>query len=55
KHRSSGFIYMAQTSLLEISATQIRALLATGKSIRYLLPEAVSDYIQSNHLYSGRI
>ncbi len=54
KHRSSGFIYMAQTSLLEISATQVRALLATGKSIRYLLPEAVSDYIQSNHLYSGR-
>lgn len=51
--QSSGFIYAAQTSLLEISASHIRALLCAGKSIRYLLPENVSDYIESNRLYTG--
>lgn len=51
--QSNGFIYAAQTSLLEISASHIRALLRAGKSIRYLLPENVSDYIKSNRLYNG--
>lgn len=51
--QSSGFIFTAQTSLLEISASQIRSLIKTGKSIRYLLPGNVSDYIQSNRLYAG--
>jgi nicotinate-nucleotide adenylyltransferase len=49
----NGFIYAAQTSLLEISASHIRSLLCAGKSIRYLLPENVSDYIKSNLLYTG--
>lgn len=50
--QSSGFIYTAQTSMLEISASQIRALLSASKSIRYLLPENVLDYIKSNRLYT---
>ena len=50
----NGFIYTAQTSLLEISASHIRSLITAGKSIRYLLPENVSDYIKSNYLYAGR-
>ena len=50
--QSSGFIYTAQTSMLEISASRIRALLSAGKSIRYLLPESVLDYIKSNRLYT---
>ncbi len=49
----NGFIYTAQTSLLEISASQIRLLIKNNKSIRYLLPENVADYIQSNRLYTG--
>ena len=49
----SGMIYVAQTTLLDISATRIRSLVVAGKSIRYLLPEAVSDYIKTHHLYSG--
>jgi len=53
--KTSGFIYTAQTSLLEISASHIRSLINTGKSIRYLLPENVSDYIKSNCLYTGKI
>lgn len=51
----SGFIYAAQTSLLEISASQIRSLISAGKSIRYLLPESVFDYIKSNRLYTGNL
>lgn len=50
--QSGGFIYTAQTSMLEISASQIRALHSAGKSIRYLLPENVLDYIKSNRLYT---
>lgn len=48
---SSGLIYAAKTSLLDISASRIRALTAAGKSIRYLLPESVNDYIKHNKLY----
>lgn len=36
---------------LAIAATQIRQLLAAGRSPRYLLPEAVIAYIQAQHLY----
>ncbi|PSJ18501.1 nicotinate-nucleotide adenylyltransferase [Nitrosomonas supralitoralis] len=51
----NGFIYTAQTSLLEISASHIRSLIKNGKSIRYLLPENVVDYIKSNRLYTGNL
>jgi nicotinate-nucleotide adenylyltransferase len=50
-HQPNGFIYTAQTSLLEISASHIRSLITAGESIRYLLPENVSNYIKSNYLY----
>ena len=53
--QSSGFIYIAQTSLLEISASRIRLLLCAGKSIRYLLPDNVADYIKFNRLYTGNL
>jgi nicotinate-nucleotide adenylyltransferase len=36
---------------LAISSTEIRELLHYGKSARYLLPEPVLDYIESNRLY----
>lgn len=36
---------------LEISSSDIRARVQSGKSIRYLLPENVYDYIHQNHLY----
>lgn len=48
-----GLIYVATTTLLDISATQIRAMVAAKKSIRYLLPDAVSDYIKTHQLYTG--
>ena len=49
----NGKVYIAQTTLLDISATRIRSLIAADKSVRYLLPDVVLDYIKTQHLYSG--
>jgi nicotinate-nucleotide adenylyltransferase len=38
---------------LEISATDIRARVAEQRTIRYLLPNAVADYIYQHHLYQS--
>jgi nicotinate-nucleotide adenylyltransferase len=48
----SGLIFMAPTTLLDISATTVRAGVAAGKSLRYLVPDAALNYIAANHLYS---
>ncbi|WP_114418486.1 nicotinate-nucleotide adenylyltransferase [Marinospirillum perlucidum] len=37
---------------MEISATRIRQLLSEGRSVRYLLPDAVIDYLFARKLYS---
>jgi nicotinate-nucleotide adenylyltransferase len=36
---------------LEISATLIRSRVAEHRTIRYLVPNAVADYIHQYHLY----
>lgn len=37
--------------LLDISATFIRDAIHSGRSVKYLLPKQVEEYIQSNKLY----
>ena len=37
--------------LLDISGTEIRRRVAAGGTLRYLVPEAVADYIKSRRLY----
>jgi len=37
---------------LDISATRIRTLLSKGQSARFLMPDAVIDFIQQHHFYS---
>jgi nicotinate-nucleotide adenylyltransferase len=50
---SCGLVFIAPTTLLDISATRIRACVAAGKSVRYLLPDTALNYIAANQLYSG--
>ncbi|MCP4696536.1 MAG: nicotinate-nucleotide adenylyltransferase [Gammaproteobacteria bacterium] len=46
-----GAVFMQEIPALAISATEIRASLATGKEPRYLLPDAVLRIIRANRLY----
>lgn len=43
--------HVVATPAIEISASDIRARCLAGKSVRYLVPDAVADYIRRNHLY----
>ena len=45
--RAAGGIVRFDMTPLAISATRIRALLAEGKSPRYLLPDVILDYIHT--------
>lgn len=44
-------IHLVQAPVIEISSTQIRENLRAGKSVRYLLPEKIHDYILKEQLY----
>lgn len=44
-------VVLADIPQLEISSTDIRRRIREGKSIRYLVPDAVRDYINENGLY----
>lgn len=48
----AGGITVVPFTALDISATGIREMLRSGASPRYLLPDAVLDYIRSHELYS---
>ncbi|OGS98118.1 MAG: nicotinate (nicotinamide) nucleotide adenylyltransferase, partial [Gallionellales bacterium RBG_16_56_9] len=50
--RPSGGIAELAIPKLEISATDIRRRVAESRTIRYLLPNAVADYIHQHHLYA---
>ena len=39
---------------LDISSTAIRERIAKGESVRGLMPDAVLDYIETNHLYTSQ-
>ena len=51
RRKPAGGILFQPVTQLNISATQIRALLAHGQSPRYLLPEAVLASIHDQSLY----
>jgi nicotinate-nucleotide adenylyltransferase len=53
----AGAVWFVSVSQLDISATDIRARLAAGASPRFLLPDAVLDYILDEGLYgvSGQL
>ena len=49
---SSGLVrHVVAIPAIEISASEIRARCLAGKSIRYLVPDAVAEYIERKGLY----
>lgn len=50
----SGVIEQCDVTQLSISATDVRRRIASDKSVRFLLPERVSEYIEHHHLYRSR-
>lgn len=51
-HRSGYSVYYLEGIPLDISSSAIRELARLGRSIRYLVPEAVSHYIKEHRLYT---
>ncbi len=49
--RPAGGIWLCPVTALDISATRIRELCAAGRSPRWLLPDAVLNYIEAEGLY----
>jgi nicotinate-nucleotide adenylyltransferase len=50
--KTGGKIYFQQVTALDISATAIRQAMTRDESVRYLLPDAVYDYMQQHKLYA---
>lgn len=46
-----GRVAFADAPLLEISSTEIRKRIRSGRSIRYMVPETVRELIRSRNLY----
>lgn len=51
KEKYNAEIYLLQTGRIDLSSSMIRRLVKEGKSIRYLVPDPVYDYIIKNKLY----
>jgi nicotinate-nucleotide adenylyltransferase len=53
RHESGMRVYFNELTDIAISASEIRALVKEGKSIRYLVPSEVEKYIKQRGLYNG--
>lgn len=51
RHRRGALLRAVPATRLDISATEIRRRIARGASVRYLVPDAVQDYLRKHHLY----
>ncbi len=53
-HRNGNRVSFLSVSALDISATDIRDRVRHGRSIRYLVPPSVEQYIERERLYRNR-
>lgn len=51
----NGQIELLQVPMLQISSTDIRKRILTGRSVKYLLPDIVEEYIIKNKLYAENL
>ena len=49
--KPAGAVLIKELRPLAISSTEIREMLTAGRSVRYLMPEPVLDYIEKQNLY----
>jgi len=53
RHRSGTWVRLLEIAGLEVSASDLRARLRTGRSVRYLLPERVREAVLESGVYTG--
>jgi len=51
RHPSGTIVLRKDITLMDISASTIREKVTKGKSIRFLVPEAVREYIEKTGVY----
>ena len=52
QQQAAGCVLPLEITQLDISATAIRALIASGQSAAFLTPREVLDYIREQQLYA---
>jgi nicotinate-nucleotide adenylyltransferase len=52
RHASGRRVRLLPVTALDVSATALRARVAAGRSIRFLVPASVEDYIRRHGLYT---
>jgi len=50
--RPGGGVFTLAQPLLEVSSSEIRAMLVAGRDPRFLLPDGVMEYISDHALFS---
>lgn len=51
KRQSSGLVLFLEIPALDVSSTRVRQMVLKGRSIRYLVPDLVYDWIQEHQIY----
>lgn len=53
-HAAIRHVSVIEATALAVSSTDLREKVRSGRSIRYLVPQVVADYVENHGLYRGR-